>query len=308
MMMILAALVLPGFGQKEIEKTAKAKDAAMNATAPDSLKKWYINGNGTLNFSQASFTNWASGGDNSIGLDAFLNLKANYKKGRHAWANTLDLGYGFQFLGVGDDASFRKTNDKIELTTAYGYELSKKWFLTGLVNFRTQFAQGYNYPNDSVYISKFMAPGYLIAGVGVTSSPYKWFYMYLSPASARMTFVLDDSLSALGQFGVTPGEQLRTEFGAYFRMDMNADLAKNISLATTLELYTDYLKNFGAIDVNWNVMLSMKVNKWLAASLTTQLIYDEDVMITTKDGHVGPRVQFKEILGVGLTYMIKNSK
>jgi hypothetical protein len=293
--------------QTDIEKTAKAKEVAAVDSKPDSIKPWFINGGGTLTFSQAAFSNWSAGGENSIGFDAAVNLKANYRHGRHAWANTIDLGYGFQILGIGDDADFRKTNDKIELTTAYGYQLQPKgkWLLTGLVNFKTQFAPGYKYPDDSTVISKFMAPGYLVAGAGITYAPIKWVYFYLSPASVRMTFVYDDTLSAQGQFGVDPGKNMRTEFGAYFRADMNKDIAKNINLASTLELYTNYLKNFGNIDVNWNLLLTMKVNKWLAASITTQLIYDDDINISNTGGTGGPKTQFKELLGIGLTYMMK---
>jgi hypothetical protein len=294
-------------GQTDIKKTAEAKDLSGATAVPDSLKAWKFGGNGLLNISQAAFSNWAAGGENSLGLDAALNLKANYRKGRHAWVNSLDLAYGFQYLGIGDNAEFRKTNDKLEFNTAYGYQITEKgkWLYTGLVNFKTQFAPGFSYPDDSTVISKFMAPGYLLAGLGITYAPVKWVYFYLSPASVRMTFVYDDSLSAQGQFGVDPGKNIKTEFGAYFRADMNKDLAKNINLASTLELYTNYLKDFGNIDVNWNVLLTMKVNKWLAASINTQLIYDDDINISNQGETGGPKTQFKELIGVGITYMIQ---
>jgi hypothetical protein len=308
-LLLMIAVLMAGMAlaQKDIKHTAEAKDVSGALAEPDSLKAWKFGGNGLLNVSQAAFSNWAAGGDNSLGLDAAVNLKANYRKGRHAWVNSLDLAYGFQYLGIGDDAEFRKTNDKLEFTTAYGYRMKEKgkWLLSGLVNFKTQFAPGYNYPDDSTLISKFMAPGYLIAGVGFSYVPAKWVYFYLSPASVRMTFVMDDSLSAQGQFGVDPGKNLKTEFGAYFRADMNKDLATNINLASTLELYTNYLKDFGNIDVNWNLLLTMKVNKWLAASINTQFIYDDDINISNQGGHGGPKLQFKEIIGVGLTYMIQ---
>jgi hypothetical protein len=292
------------FGQ-DIVKVAKAKEEI--ATPPDSVNKhWFINGTGSFAFSQASFTNWAAGGENSVGLNASFNLKANYKKGRHVWGNTIGLGYGFNIIGKDNNAEFNKTNDRIELTSAYGYDLvqNNKWLLTALVNFRTQFSNGYNYPNDSNVVSTFMAPGYLVAGLGITYAPVKWFYLYMSPCSGRFTFVLDTVLSNHGEFGVKKGEKWKGEFGPYIRADMNKDLSKSINLATTLELFTDYLKDFGNIDVNWYMQLNLKVNKWLAASVTAQLIYDNDVTIKNEDGTpLGPRTQFKEILGIGLTYM-----
>ena len=303
---LLICLVLFSFTviAQEIQKVAKAKDEVLAVTA-DTVKHWFITGSGNIAFSQAAFSNWAAGGENSIGLNAFFNMKANYKKDRHVWGNTVDLGYGFQFLGKGENTKYTKTNDKIELTSAYGYQLKQdgKWLATVLVNFRTQFSDGFNYPDDSTVISKFMSPGYLVAGVGVTYAPVKWFYVYMSPFSGRFTFVLDQALADSGAFGVDRGKNIRGEFGPYLRADMNKDLSKNINLATTLELFTDYLKNFGNIDVNWSLRLTMNVNKWLAASIATQLIYDHDILIkTAPTSEAIPHTQFKELLGIGLTY------
>ena len=292
---------------KEILKVAKAKDA-VTAITTDTIKPWYIDGLASLNFSQAAFSNWSSGGQNALGLASFVNLKANYKKGKHSWGNTLDLGYGFNLLGKMSDAKYTKTNDKIEFTSAYGYSISKdnKWMVTVLVNLRTQFSNGYNYPDDSTITSKFMSPGYLVAGLGITYAPAKWFYLYVSPSSGRFTFVLDKTLSDSGAFGVDRGKQMHAEFGPYVRADMNKDLSKMINLSTTLELYSDYIENFGNIDVNWSLLLTMKINKWLAASIATQLIYDDKVKIkTAPTAEAGPKTQFKEIFGLGIAYKIR---
>ncbi|MEI7896823.1 MAG: DUF3078 domain-containing protein [bacterium] len=312
-------LLSGGLFAQEIQKTAKVKsDMLSDVPADTSRKHWLIHGNGSLQFSQAAFSNWASGGQNSLGLVGWLNFKANYKNGKHVWANNVDLGYGFNILGKGNDAKFNKTNDKIELTTAYGYELhkNKKWYLTLLANFRTQFTAGYNYPDDSTVISNFMAPGYLVAGIGITYAPVKWFNVYVSPVSGRFTFVTDQRLADSGAFGVERsytnssgfhhGKTLRGEFGPYLRADLNADLAKNINLSSTVELFTDYLHQFGNIDVNWSLLLSLKVNKWLAASIQTQLIYDDDIMIRPDPTErARPMTQFKELLGIGLSYKFK---
>jgi hypothetical protein len=292
---------------KELLKVAKAKEQ-IAVPAPDTVKAWFIDGSGNLAFSQAAFSNWSSGGQNALGLNAFVNLKANYHKGKHAWGNTLDIGYGFNYLGTGSNAQFTKTNDKIELTSAYGYVISKdyKWLATVLINFRTQFSAGYNYPDDSTVISNFMAPGYLLGGIGITYAPVKWFYLYMSPSSGRFTFVLDKKLSDSGAFGVDRGKKMHAEFGPYVRADLNKDLSKTINLATTAEFFTDYIESFGNIDVNWSFMLTMKVNKWLAASIATQLIYDDNTMIkTSPTSEPGPRTQFKELFGLGVTYKIR---
>ncbi|MCX6282654.1 MAG: hypothetical protein NTW31_00215 [Bacteroidetes bacterium] len=172
------------------------------------------------------------------------------------------------------------------------------------MNFRTQFSNGYNYPNDSVPISKFMAPGYVVVGLGITYRPATFFTLYVSPASGRFTFVLDDTLSNQGAFGVEKGKKIKGEFGPYVRADLNKDLTKNINLSSSLELFSNYLHKFGNIDVNWNLLFKLKVNKWLATIINCQVIYDDDVLIQTNPPEPanGLRTQFKETIGVGISY------
>jgi hypothetical protein len=303
---LLILLMISGsavYSQRDITQVAKPMDLS-RVDAPDTVKPWTMAGTAALNITQASFTNWSSGGQNSLGVNAFVNFKADYQRHKNSWKNNLDLAYGFQYNGNGSKALLTKSDDKIEYTTSYGYALSKHWDLTLLANFRTQFTNGYNYPNDSLAISRFMAPGYLVAGIGVSYIPAEYFMLYMSPCAGRLTFVMDDTLSAHGAFGVDKGKKVKGEFGPYVRAIFTKDIMKNVNLNTSLELFTDYLKKFGNIDLNWNLLLTLKVNKWLAASVTTQLIYDDDVMLKTSGGE-GPRTQFKEVIGVGITYKFK---
>ena len=292
---------------QEIKTVASGLDKSKTETAADTTPKhWKLGGFGSLTINQAAYSNWASGGTNSLGATGMLNLKLRYSKNKHSWTNLLDAAYGFQLLGKTEAAKFNKTDDKLEFTTAYSYELhpNKKWYLTLLVNFRTQFTAGYNSPNDSVPISDFMAPGYLVAGLGITYRPANFFTLYVSPGSGRFTFVMNDTLSKQGAFGVDKGKHLRSELGPYVRADLNKDLAKNINITSSLELFSDYFHDFGCIDVNWNILLTLKVNKWLATIVNCQLIYDNDILIQTNppEPAYGPRTQFKEIIGVGLSY------
>ncbi len=301
--LLLMLIILSGslvFGQDPINKVAKPLDRS-ELNVPDTVKPWTILGNATLNINQATFTNWSSGGQNSFGVGALFSLKADYKKKKQSWKNALDLAYGFQFLGKAKNARFTKTDDKIEYTTSYGYAISKHWDVTLLCNFRSQFTDGYNYPNDSVSISRFLSPGYLVGGIGVNYVPAEYFTLYISPSAGRFTFVIDDTLSAHGAFGVDKGKKMKGEFGPYVRAVFNKELFKNITLNSSLEMFSDYLHKFGNIDVNWNVLIGLKVNKWLSTTINTQLIYDDDVMIKTSDSE-GPRTQFKEVIGVGLSY------
>ena len=147
-----------------------------------------------------------------------------------------------------------------------------------------------------------MSPGYLTTGLGFTYDPGKIFTVVLSPASWRGTFVLNDRLSDEGAYGVDPGKHLLSSFGANLKGEVKYEFLKNMTVYSRLDLYSDYLHKPLNIDVNWEVQVNMIINKWFSTTLTTNLMYDDDVKITQKDGTKGARVQFKEILGVGVQF------
>lgn len=285
--------------------------------ASDSLQGWESGGLISLNMSQVSLTNWNAGGQNSLSLIALLSLHANLTKGKSSWENSLDLGYGV--LGQGrKDFDWIKTDDKINLVSKYGYQATEKWYYSGLLNFSTQATNGYNYPNDSVPISRFMAPGYLLLAAGFDYKPNKIFSAFISPATMKSTFVLDQKLADAGAFGVealktdalgniTPGKNSRFEIGGYVRIVFQNEIIKHVNLSSKLDLYANYIDNPGRIDVNWENLISFKVNKFISATISTHLIYDDDIDIVEFDESgqqiaKGPRVQFKEVLSIGFSY------
>ena len=86
-------------------------------------------------------------------------------------------------------------------------------------------------------------------------------------------------------------------------MQYRRNIMQNVSFGTTLELFSDYLHNPQNLYVNWTTLIVMKVNKYISATFNTQLIYDPAVKIKQADGTLqGPRVQFKQVLDVGLAY------
>ena len=261
---------------------------------------WERKGITAFNLSPASLCSWAAGGESALGLDALLNYSADFKKERHLLNNRLELAYG---LNRTESNGTRKTNDKIYLSSTYGYQMAKNFYLSGLLTFQTQFAKGYNYEvsRDS-FISKFMAPAYLMIGAGVTWTPKPYFTATFSPASWRGTFVANNRLSDAGAFGVKKGKHLLSEFGANLKAEVQYEFLKNMTIYSRVDLYCNYLDQPQNIDVRWDVLLNMKINNWFSTNLTTNLIYDNDVKITQKNGSAGPRVQFKEILGVGLQF------
>lgn len=282
---------------------------------------WKFGGFTSLVFNQAYFKNWAQGGVQSIATTGLLNATAFYRKGKNAWDNTLDLTYGT--IQKGEDGDWEKSDDKIELTSKYGRVAYKNWYYAALLNFKTQFSVGYDYTTDTSKISNFMAPAYLIGAIGMDYNPNEHFSAFITPISARYTFVLDQELADKGAYGVDPavfdengvmleeGATYRNEVGGYMRMATNFDIMKNVNFSSNLNLFSNYLENAQNIDVDWEVLLTFKVNEYLGATLKTQMIYDDDIKIAIDDDgdgvaeKEGPRLQFKEMFGLALTYRFK---
>jgi len=274
---------------------------------PDSVRNWKTSGVFSLNAAQSSFTNWAAGGQNTVGLNGLVNYTANYKKEKNAWDNSFDFGYGI--LQQGKSKSWLKTDDKINITSKYGYQASKSWYYSLLFNFRTQFAPGYNYPNDSVKISTLLAPAYALFAIGMDYKPNDNISLFMTPLTLRSTIVTNKTLSDLGAFGVDPGKKIKNELGAYINFQYKKDeILKNINFLTKLDLFSNYLKDPQNIDINWETLFVLKVNKFVSATIATNFVYDDNTKIgfdTNHDGTAdkyGARAQFKEVIGVGFTY------
>lgn len=267
---------------------------------------WRKGGLIAVNFSQVALKNWAAGGQNSIAGNALVNYFANYKRGNRAWDNNLDMAYGLVLQGK--HANAIKSDDRIEFTSTYGKQASHHWYYSALFNFRSQFTNGYNYPNDSVVISKFLSPGYVLLGPGMDYKPNDYFSLFLSPATIRFVIVTDKLLSAKGAFGVDSGKTVKTEAGAFLKATFKKDLIPALNLQTSLDLFSNYLHKPGNIDVNWQTLFLLKVSKYISASLSFQVLYDYDTKITfyKDDGitvdHIGPGTQFKEAIGIGFAY------
>lgn len=271
--------------------------AVKAATHVSKDSSWNYGGISGINLNQVSLSNWAAGGENAVGFDVLINYSADYKKNKHLWQNRLEMAYG---LNQTESDGSKKTNDKLYYSSTYGYEMTKSLYLSAMLNFNTQFAKGYDYKTDPrTYISRFMSPGYLTTGLGLTWNPKAWVTATFSAISWRGTFVDSKILSDEGAFGVEPGEHLFSEMGGNLKVEMKYEFLKNMTIYSRVDLFSNYLEKPQNVDVRWDVQLNMTVNKWFSANISTNMIYDNDTKIAQKDGSKGPRLQFKESLGIG---------
>lgn len=261
---------------------------------------WRKGGLFNLNLSQGSLSNWTAGGDNfSLSINSYLNLFAFYKKGKFSWDNSIDMYFGYvNTTSLGS----RKNDDRIDLLSKAGYELHSKLSLAALFNFRTQFTKGYNYPNDTtkVLLSDFLSPAYVLISLGLDYKPNKDLSIFVSPITSRWVIVRNDSLSAKGFYGVEPGKKSLNEIGAFATINYQRALNKTVNYKGRLDLFSNYQHNPQNVDVFMSNIFSTKLSKVLSASWSVDLIYDDDVRLFGKN-HTSPGLQFKSLIGVGLS-------
>ena len=148
-----------------------------------------------------------------------------------------------------------------------------------MLNFHSQFSKGYNYNSDGTkdILSNFLAPGYVLLSLGLDYKPAEGLSIFVSPITSRWTIVNDDTLSAKGAYGVTPGKKGKNEIGAFASITYIKNLSKVIAYNGRLDLFPNYEHNPQNVDVMMNNMFTAKLSKVLTASLGLNLIYDDDV-------------------------------
>ena len=276
--------------KKEATKSIKKEGA-------DTIS-WQRGGLYNLNLAQGSLSNWAAGGDDfSLTVTSYFNLYSFYKKGRNSWDNTLDFNFGYvNTTSLGS----RKNDDRLDVLSKYGYALGEKWNLSTLINFRSQLARGYTYPeNVKTFSSAFLSPAYLLTSIGIDYKPAEGFSIFLSPITSRLVIVKNDSLSARASYGVDSGRHVNAEFGAFGTINYIKEWSKNFSYRGRLDLFSNYKHNPQNVDLFMTNVVSLKLSRFLTANWNLDFIYDDDVRLFGKEGK-SPALQVKSLVGVGL--------
>ena len=172
--------------------SAQIKDTIVRDTA----SAWKLSSLYSLSGTQSSFVNWNSGGRNNISLIGNITASADYNQDKWNWSSDVSLAFGgIKYLDEVEVLNLQKTDDKIDLSSIVGMRISKRFLISLNTGFKTQFIDGFTYPNDSVAVSKFMAPGYLNLALGTDYIKDANFTVFGSPFAAKTTFVVNDSLS-----------------------------------------------------------------------------------------------------------------
>ncbi|NBL65051.1 DUF3078 domain-containing protein [Flavobacterium sp. NST-5] len=277
--------------------SAQAQD---NTTANDTISPWKKGGNISFLFNQSTFDNWLPGGENNISGTLGVNYDFNYKKNDLTWDNKVIASYGLVKTRTSSFA--KKTDDRLELNSLLGqkFKPESRWYYSAFLNFRTQFTKGYNYAKDENgaeirdEYTNFLSPAYLSFGPGILYKRDDNFKVNIAPATSKITFVDKNfTLPNEAYFGVKEGQSIRYELGfntsAYYKFDAMA----NVTFENILNLYSNYLEDLQNVDLDYQLNIVLKINKYLTTNLSFQAVYDDNAF---------RGFQIRQVFGVGANY------
>lgn len=246
--------------------------------------KWETTSTPALKVSEFFFDNWSKSGNSQIDITAtfFGNYKFTHPK--YVWDNIVDLAYGYAWQDLDNSSADsvgglfetrRKSNDKIDLTSAISWKAYKDWGASLSANLKTQFGAGYEYKGIGInqtqeQVSGFFAPAYLTTALSFELKKPNW-SISLSFLTGKTTFVCNDSLivkdytygviqdDAFDKTNPATYDKIKHAYfglGSYVKaMYLKKDLLPNLDLYARFEIFYDYRK---PKTMNWKDLQNTK--------------------------------------------------
>lgn len=259
-------------------------------TSKDSTKHWTRKGVFTFLVNQSSFSNWQAGGQNNFAGNIGFNYDFNYKNGDWQWDNKWIVAYGLTKIKGADT---QKTDDKIELNSLLGKKASGYWFYSAFFNFKTQMDTGLDPATQTTKISHFFSPAYFQFGPGMLWKKSDNLKVNIAPATSKLIIVHDHFTEFGPSFGVEKGKTTRYELGAAINGYYKFNVMENVSVENILNFYSNYLEDPQNVDIDYQLNIVMKINKFLTTNFAFQTIYDDNAF---------RGFQTKQIIGLGVNY------
>lgn len=260
---------------------------------------WNVGGDVSLTFMASQFSDtWSAkdGGEDNLTVGALANIFAKYKKDNLSWENNLLAQYTTQRTSINPD--FVKTLDKLELVSFAGYKSSEYWAYSGVLSIKTQWSPTYinsisSGQRDSL-ITNFFAPGEILIGPGMKyakgdKKSRSQITVNLSPATAKF-LVIGSQQVADASYN---GEQRIFEFGASLLGTYRTKITENLTYASNIELFSNYLEEPQFVDVKWSNIISANILKVITINFSYDIRYDNDI---------SKEVRTAGTFGVGLGY------
>ncbi|HCC71476.1 MAG TPA: hypothetical protein DEQ09_10060, partial [Bacteroidales bacterium] len=205
-------------------KTYNIADAKVNLKTIDNSKLaearkievkpqyWKFLSEASFVFNQAMIKNWVKGGESNITTVLDITGTASYtnKKKKIVWDNQGRLKFG---LITSAGSGISKNIDHIDIVSKFNNNAFGKFDFSATMLFKTQLAYGYNYPNDSVVVSKFFNPASLTLGLGLDYKPNGHTSINFAPLSYKGTYVPDTVMIDQTKHGLLADQRSRHEPG-----------------------------------------------------------------------------------------------
>lgn len=282
-------------------------------------------GNISITLNQLAITHWAAGGESNSSGKIKSNIK--YKYDRKMFNYVVNGIFAYGKSNYTKNKRSEKSEDRCEISMTMSNNNNNNLSFTSIASLKTQFTNGYSYPNDSIPISKFFAPAYITLSAGYNYKIKDYLSIYLSPFAGKITLVTDQRLADLGSYGVeagywniyngdstwVKGKNMLSELGINVLIKYKQNFRNNVAIFSNLNLYNNYMdsnkSNRWNIDVDWETGIKFTINKQISAVLNIHLIYDDNIKFTITeivDGQEitkqSPILQFKESLGISFLY------
>jgi hypothetical protein len=274
---------------------------------------WKFRSEASFALNQGSMTNWVKGGESSISTALDITGYADYNNKLLKLSSNNFARLKFGYIASGEKG-IRKNLDLLETNSKLNHKAFGKFDFSAIMLFKTQIAPGYNYPNDSVPVSKFMNPGILTIGFGLDYKPNKTTSINFSPLSYKGTFVMDTANIDQTKYGIPKDRKALNEPGVSFMISNEYKPVKNVTVTNRLQLFTNYIHNPQNIDIDWEMIVVANLNWFTDVRFNTHLIFDDDTKTIELDKNKKPvlrsdgtqkktaRIQFKEMLGFSLVF------
>ncbi|MCI0472798.1 MAG: DUF3078 domain-containing protein [Ignavibacteria bacterium] len=249
---------------------------------------WTPKGVVSINLSQIAFDNWIQGGENSLSFLSLLNAGAYYKTKVWFLANRLKVSYG----GSNTSLQYKTTDNELRIENILIRDLN--WQVNPYFSneVRTGIVNGYEYGADSRnQITAFFDPGYITQSLG--------FIFARKGFNTRLGIGLQETFTnKFNKFSddveTSDVEKFKIETGIESVSEANYEFMENMLYTGRLRLFSRF-NSMDVWDVNWENIVTAKVNDYISVNFTYNLIYQQDQTY---------RTQTKEALQVGFSYVI----
>jgi len=268
---------------------------------------------------QATLSNWVKGGESSISTALDVTGYADYinKELKVSSDNFARLKFGY--IATGQDG-IRKNIDLLETNSKLNHKAFGKFDFSAILLFKTQIALGRNYfkttagRDTSNLVSKFMNPAVLTIGLGLDFKPNKTTSINFSPLSYKGTFVTDTVHIDQTQYGIAKNRKSLNEPGVSIMVTNEFKPIESVTIVNRVQLFTDYIHKPQNVDVDWEMIVTAKLNWFTDVRFNPHLIFDDDTRtdehykngqpVLNTDGTLKKtaRIQFKEMLGLSLYF------